>query len=596
MLANSLIDVWRLRNPQTKLFTWRPKNPLIQRRINYWLISDDLQDDIERADITPSIKSDHSAITLSFNSLKDQPFGPSYWKFNASFLQDENYIELINTEYPKWLTKFSEVLDKRVLWDLVKYRIRQTTIKYSKQIAKNHKSQLHTCKQNLKQCEENCSLDPSEENIAKMDTAKNEYYALCEHIIQGKIVRSRISWYEKDEKNSKYFLNRETNKSRRTSICRLLDIDGKLILNSKGILKKLEDFYKALNSNQDSQDHEQFFPEFLENDYTQKLCDDQKNLCEGKLSIQECFNTLSHFPNGKSPGNNGLTSEFYKKFCNLLGQLLTDSLNFSYQHGELSNSQRQAIIRLIEKKDKDRCYIKNWRPISLLNVDTKIASMALALRLEKVLPHIIHGDQYAYVKGRTIFDAVRSIDDIMEFMKTKQIPGLMVAIDFEKAFDSLSWNFLTKPLKSFNFGESFTKRVTVFYSNISSCITNNGFSSPLFRVERGVQQGDPLSSYLFIIALETLLNNVCHGPRIGGIKIDNTKTKLIAFVDDMTTILRDKTSLEHLFVTLQHFEKSSGLKVNEDKTEAYWLGCSHNRPFYSCMPSDLAFELKRGWR
>ena len=76
--------------------------------------------------------------------------------------------------------------------------------------------------------------------------------------------------------------------------------------------------------------------------------------------------------------------------------------------------------------------------------------------------------------------------------------------------------------------------------------------------------------------LETLLNNVRHDPRIGGIKIDNTETTLIAFADDMTTILCDKTSLEHLFVTLQHFEKCSGLKVNEDKTEAYWLGSSHN--------------------
>ena len=91
---------------------------------------------------------------------------------------------------------------------------------------------------------------------------------------------------------------------------------------------------------------------------------------------------------------------------------MTDSLNCSYLHGELSNSQKQAIIRLIEKKGKDRRYIKNWRPISLLNVDTKIASKALALRLEKVLPFVINEDQYAYVKNRTISDAVRSIDDI----------------------------------------------------------------------------------------------------------------------------------------------------------------------------------------
>ena len=96
----------------------------------------------------------------------------------------------------------------------------------------------------------------------------------------------------------------------------------------------------------------------------------------------------------------------------------------------------------------------------LLNVDVKIASKALASRLEKVLPEIIHPDQYAYVKGRTIFDAVRTIDDIMEYTKIKQLPGLMVAFDFEKTFDSLSWPFLFKALKSFNFGESFIKWVS----------------------------------------------------------------------------------------------------------------------------------------
>ena len=107
------------------------------------------------------------------------------------------------------------------------------------------------------------------------------------------------------------------------------------------------------------------------------------------MSNNECFHALSKFPNGKTPGNDGLTPEFYKKFWNLLGHLLTDSLNCSYLHGELSNSQKQAIIRLIEKKGKDRRYIKNWRPISLLNVDTKIASKALALRLDLCLAVVI---------------------------------------------------------------------------------------------------------------------------------------------------------------------------------------------------------------
>ena len=84
------------------------------------------------------------------------------------------------------------------------------------------------------------------------------------------------------------------------------------------------------------------------------------------------FKHSSHFKNNKSPGNDGLTAEFYKKLCPLMGTVLVDSLNTAFVHGKLSNSQRQGIIRLIEKKDKDKRFVENWRPISLLNVDYKI--------------------------------------------------------------------------------------------------------------------------------------------------------------------------------------------------------------------------------
>ena len=143
---------------------------------------------------------------------------------------------------------------------------------------------------------------------------------------------------------------------------------------------------------------------------------------------------------------------------------MVDSLNAAYINGKLSNSQRQAIIRLIEKKDKDRRYMENWRPISLLNVDYKIAgSKALATRLGKILPEIIHESQCAYVKGRTIFDAVRSIiNDVMEYTKFHNIPGLMTTFELKKAFDSLSWECLFNTLKVFNFGHSFIHWIKVF--------------------------------------------------------------------------------------------------------------------------------------
>ena len=128
-----------------------------------------------------------------------------------------------------------------------------------------------------------------------------------------------------------------------------------------------------------------------------------------------------------------------------IGRNVTDCLNYSYEHGKLSNSQRQAIIELIEKKEKDKRYISNWRPISLINIDAKIGSKALAKRMEKVLPTIVHFNQCAHVKDRSTFDALRTIEDIMTYSKMKNLQGLMVAIDFEKAFDSSNGISFIKP-------------------------------------------------------------------------------------------------------------------------------------------------------
>ena len=148
--------------------------------------------------------------------------------------------------------------------------------------------------------------------------------------------------------------------------------------------------------------------------------------------------SLNSFVPNKSPGNDGLTDEFYKFFGNIVGELLVASLNYSYDVAESPNSQKKAIIILLEKKDKDKRHISNWRPISLINVDVKIGSKAIAKRLECVLPSIIHFNQCAYVKGRTIFDAVRTVEDILEYTERFKISGRLIAIDFKKAFDSES--------------------------------------------------------------------------------------------------------------------------------------------------------------
>ena len=135
-------------------------------------------------------------------------------------------------------------------------------------------------------------------------------------------------------------------------------------------------------------------------------------------------------------------------FWPIVGKHLLDCFNNAHVHDELSNSQKQAVLTLLEKKGKDKRLIKNWRPISQINVDAKIASKTLAKRLESILLELIQCGQDAYVKGRSIFDAVRTIDDILEYTRHTKMSGFHVAVDFEKASDSLDHIYLFKVLKT----------------------------------------------------------------------------------------------------------------------------------------------------
>ena len=114
-LTYDLIDIWRIRNPETKRFTLRQKNPFIQRRLDFWLTSDICQDDVDETDIIQSINSDHSAIVLHLNTIGKQNHGPSYWKSNNSLASDTDCVLLMNQSIPVWLDEFKEVTDKRVL-------------------------------------------------------------------------------------------------------------------------------------------------------------------------------------------------------------------------------------------------------------------------------------------------------------------------------------------------------------------------------------------------------------------------------------------------------------------------------------------------
>ena len=173
------------------------------------------------------------------------------------------------------------------------------------------------------------------------------------------------------------------------------------------------------------------------NDHIPKLDETDKDYCEQLITIDECSKALKKMKNGKTPGTDGLTVEFYKMFWNDIKDLVFESFGFAYDIGELSIDQKRGIIKLLPKKDKILKFLKNWRPISLLNTDYKILAHLLASRMQHVLHTIIHPDQNGYIQGRFIGCSIRTIYDIIEHSANEHLANIITFVDYEKAFDSI---------------------------------------------------------------------------------------------------------------------------------------------------------------
>ena len=252
---------------------------------------------------------------------------------------------------------------------------------------------------------------------------------------------------------------------------------------------------------------------------------------------------------------------------------MLNSFQEAFGKGKLSISQRRGVISLIPKDENYLVVLTNCRPITLLNVDYKILARLIAKRIEPKLPTLIHTDQTGFVKGRFIGQNVRLLNDIMEYTEMNKIPGIMVFVDFEKAFDLLEWHFIQNTLRLFNFEPNIRQWISTLYCAVESGVLNGGYMTNYFKVSRGVRQGCPLSPLLFILAVEILAQKIRQNPNIQGIVLPGSvEAKLSQFADDTILICKDVNSLRENISVLNEFGKNSGLKLNKKKTKAMWIG------------------------
>ena len=160
---------------------------------------------------------------------------------------------------------------------------------------------------------------------------------------------------------------------------------------------------------------------------------------------------------------------------------------------------------------------------------------------------------------------------MLQHTEQNDTPGLLLLIDFEKAFDSLSWSFIQKALKFLNFGYSIRRWIKVFYNGISSAVIQNGNLSSFFSISRGCRQGGPLSPYIFIICAEFLSNKVWNNKAIKGIYINQSEHKISQYADDSVS-WRLRKIIEWNVKRTGRFANISGLKINFEKTQLVWIG------------------------
>ena len=571
----SCVDVWRSCHPAQQAYTWVRPDGTRASRIDLvgcpvsWLPL------VSSCDVFACPVSDHSAVSLILSSLPGAVSrGPGFWKLNASVLSEPDYIAEILSFWSAWQDckeSYSSLLD---WWDLGKARIKSLSIGYCRRRSAHCRARSNLLSAEVARLK--CLVDQGHVSaLLDYKKALSELQEFSLDQARGAQVRSRARWVEDGESSMAYFLRLEK-KRKAEGIISSLRVGDHSVTSTEDLLAAASDFYKNLYA---SCDTDPVVQEELLSNLSLSLSADEADLCVGDLTSAECFKAVQGMARNKTPGLDGLPAEFYLALWSVLGSDLVDVLNFAFRVGFLSVSQRRGLINLVFKAD-DRTLLKNWRPISLLCVDYKIGSRALAGRLLRVIDKVVSPDQSAGVPGQFIGENVAYVRDAIQYASDNDLPLAVLTLDQEKAFDQVEWEFLFCTLERLGFGPSFCKWVQTLYSGVQSSVIVNGYLSEFFNLQRGVCQGCPLSPLLYVLVAETLTATLKACPRIKGLSLPaplSPPSFLSQYADDTSILVTTDDSILAVFDVFDRYELGSGARLNLKKCKGLWVGAWKNR-------------------
>lgn len=386
------------------------------------------------------------------------------------------------------------------------------------------------------------------------------------------------NWILKGDANT-YFFHQYANGRRRKNTITYLEENGVEIRSQQGMVNHVVDFYKHLfGHNEDCylKLGADFWPEHL------KVAEEDKVSLIKPFEREEIKGVILEMKENSAPGPNGFGTIFFKKFWEVIRDDIEDMFKDFWGNQLDIRRLNYGVITLIPKL-KEANNIRQFRPICLLNVDYKWFTKVLTNRMAPIANKIIGKNQTGFIKGRNILEGVVVLHEVLHELRRSKTQGLILKIDFEKAYDRVRWSFLEQNLIGKGFPQKWIAWVMQTVLGGQVCVNVNGERSPYFKTFRGLRQGDPLSPLLFNVvadALGIMLDKAVVKGHVKGVLGDLIPGGIshIQYADDIVIMIDGSdSSIRNLKLILYCFEWLSGLKINFHKSEVFVFGVDQKR-------------------
>jgi exonuclease III len=513
------------------------------------------------------IGSDHNPLVVDLEVVRG---GRSkIFRFEAAWAKQDGFKDWVLAKWPD-----NQNLRSIDLWQRISSKLRSSLRGWNGNWGsdmRKRKQDLLLCIKNLDKKADEVGLTDSEWELRyKWEEDLTEIYGQEELIWQ---TRGGERWILEGDANTAYFHGIANGRKRKTEI-KYLENNDEVITEVAELQEHITNFYKELFGSE-PQTRLRLASDFWGD--VHRVSQKENEELIKPFSVAELEEVVKGLRDSSAPGPDGFSALFFKLFWGKIKGPIMEMLQ-DFREGNLDIARLNYGIITLIPKIKGPVNIRQFRPICLLNVVYKIITKTLTLRLNKVADKLISPYQTAFIPGRHILDGVVVIHEVLhELAKCKQ-SGIILKLDFEKAYDKVNWNFLKEVMSRKGFSEKWIEWIMKVVCGGRVAVNLNGELGKYFRSYKGLRQGDPLSPLLFNLVADGLSGILSKASARGVIEgvtphlVEGGLTHL-QYADDTVLFIRNsKHSITNLKFLLFCYEEVSGMKINYNKSEVFALG------------------------